>query len=113
VVAAILSEKHALSAEQLTAFEALLDAPEMDSEKRQELLQAIWNIVVCLIDYQWKYAGTAATDREEACGSIHGAGNQAAEDGDNQVEWSQSDFGRKHNEASVKELRQKGDHDSQ
>lgn len=55
IVAAILSDKHALSAEDLKAFEKLLDDRNASKADTQEYLQIIWNIVVGIIDHKWDY----------------------------------------------------------
>lgn len=68
IIAAILSDKHSLSAEELMVFENVLDAPDMDAESRQELLQAIWNIVVTLIDRECERHFRTA--RENQCGKV-------------------------------------------
>ena len=66
IIAAMLSEKHALSAEDLKAFEVLLNNPDLDAAKRQAFLQTIWNTVVGIIDFTWKMAAMMST--KDSCG---------------------------------------------
>lgn len=65
ILAAMLSEQHALSAEDLQTFESLCDGPDVDDATRREYLQIIWNIVVGIIDHKWS---VAANSSARACG---------------------------------------------
>jgi len=113
IVAAILSEQHSLSTEQLMAFEALLDAPDIDAGSAQELLQTIWNIVVCIIDYKWEQARAFGADRQNDCGSIDDERIQSGTSEADMISLGQSDHQKENKQAAVNEPRQKGRHDDQ
>ncbi len=106
IVAAMLSDKYNLSAEELAAFDELLNAPDVDPVKRQELLQRLWNIVVCLIDYQWENAAFPVP--ENSCGSIaYGEAESPTETSD-VVESSDQALTQNHNEVATDAPGQKG-----
>jgi len=111
IVAAIISKQHTLSAEQLTAFETLLDAPDADPQEREELLQAIWNVVVCFIDFQWEKARKRDHSEEDACGSIDLIGTSTARLESDLVESSEAKLEGRVRKAVEKTPCRKGCHD--
>ncbi len=106
IVAAMLSDKHNLSAEELAAFEELLDAPDVDPATRRELLQTLWNIVVCLIDYQWDK--TACLASQNSCGSIPCGINDLISETDDVIKSADHDLTHNHKEAAADAPGQKG-----
>ena len=106
IVAAILGDNHAMSTEQLSEFEDLLDAPDMDAGKRQELLQTLWNIVVCIIDFQWDVA--PCKDASISCESNTKRPDPQPSERPDMVEWGPSDCGKIYNEAAADKPRRKG-----
>ncbi len=106
IVAAMLSDKYNLSAEELAAFEELLDAPDIDPTKRHELLQTLWNIAVCLIDYQWENAATSMPPN--SCGSISYERGGAASGSDDVVRSLDQDLNQDEHEAAIDGPGQKG-----
>lgn len=108
VVAAILDKEHTLNAEQLLAFENLLDDPQASAEERQELLQAIWNVVVCFMDYKWEQAQRSAGANTNACGSNTRTNDQITQKRGDLLEWSQSEFEGEDSETAAQGKRRKG-----
>lgn len=53
IIAAGLGHQEALSEKELQEFDALLDAPHLNEQERQEFLQTVWNIIVACIDFGW------------------------------------------------------------
>lgn len=106
IVAAMLSDKYNLSAEELAAFEELLNAPDVDPIKRHELLQRLWNIAVCLIDYQWENAALAVP--QNSCGSISYGKGENPSDTPDMVESTDHTLTHNHNEAADEAPGQKG-----
>lgn len=102
LVTAILDKQHPLSAEDLSVFEGLIDDPELDPAQRQEFLQTIWNIVVCIIDYQWDKAP------HNLCGSIENDANKITAGSEDMVKCSDHDLTQNHNEAAAEAPGQKG-----
>lgn len=111
IVAAILSKDHSLSAEQLMAFETLLDAPDVDHGEKQELLQTLWNLVVSIIDHQWKQANASGAGGLNACGSIAQTRDQTTDHDGNLLQCSQAETQEGHSETAAHEPRRKGRHD--
>lgn len=106
IVAAMLSDKYNLSAEELSAFEELLDAPDIDPAKRYELLQTLWNIVVCLIDYQWDNAVCLAS--QNSCGSMPCGENGLISETGDVIKSTDHDLTHNHKEAAADAPGQKG-----
>lgn len=113
IVAAILSKDHALSAEQLLAFEALLDDPESSDADKQALLQTIWNVVVCIIDHQWAQAQARGSASANACGPIAKISDQRAECEHNLVDCTQSETEEDNGKTAAQAPRRKGRHDGE
>lgn len=100
LVASILDKKHTLSAEDLSVFEGLIDDPELDPAQRQEFLETIWNIVVCIIDYQWDNAARAVDQEISPCESEINCTESLPLRGANMVQSKDEELSRKHNEAA-------------
>lgn len=100
LVAAILDKKHPLSAEDLSIFESLIDDPELDPVQREEFLQTVWNIVVCIIDYQWDNAARTSDPVINPCESETNCTESLPLRGANVVQSKDEELSRKHNEAA-------------
>lgn len=100
LVAAILDKQHPLSAEDLSIFEGLINDPELDPEQRQEFLQTIWNIVVCIIDYQWDNAARTGDPELNRCESEINCTENLRNGGADMVQLEDDELSRKHNEAA-------------
>lgn len=112
IVAAILGNEHSLSAEQLIAFESLLEDPETDRETKQALLQTIWDVVVCIIDHQWEYARMRGLSGANACGTNANPDEHTPERSSDVVEYSQAQIAEEQDKTAAKSPRRKGCHDS-
>lgn len=106
IIAAMLSEKHPLSAEDLKAFETLLDGPDVDDAARLEYLQVIWSIVVGIIDHRWKT--TATTSDAGACGQKSQKGNSEQIEADNMLQSKNGKLSKSYKQASGKEQLSRG-----
>jgi len=66
IVAAIMGDTDALTADEVQAMETLLDCPDLDSGQKQEFIRTLYNIVAGIIEIQWlAYAEKAET---KGCG---------------------------------------------
>ena len=103
LIAAILSNKHTLSAEDLAVFEELLYDPDCDPEQRAEFLQTIWTIVVSIIDHTWDNAlfhprKTAG----KTCGSFADSAGKSACGAGHLVSSGDEELLHKHNMAAAR-----------
>jgi len=99
LIAAMLSDKHSLSAEELVAFEGLLDEPDMDADTQKELLQALWNIIVCIIDYQWEIASRSTST--DCCGSKPEDDNDSGIGASDMIEYQDHTLSQTHSQAAA------------
>ncbi|MGF1463690.1 MAG: hypothetical protein ACFB2Z_11105 [Maricaulaceae bacterium] len=80
IMATLLGQSTPLSDEDFAAFDAELDAADIAPEKRRELLQMLWNIVVAFVDLEWKQH--PVQQAQKACGQIPESGASPAFAGD-------------------------------
>lgn len=106
IVAAMLSEKHSLSAEDLSAFESLFDGPDVDDAALREYLQTIWKIVVAIIDHRWKTA--ASSPSVGACGQKSQNGNGGQIEADNMLQLKDEKLSKTYKRAADEERLSRG-----
>lgn len=101
LIAAIISDRYTLSAEDLRKFDVLLDDPDSDPEEREACLQEIGNIVMCIIDLQWDQALSKAG--QKACGSLQKDDPQSPSAPHDMVQYDNNTASPEHQEAADQE----------
>lgn len=99
IVAAALSHDTPLSADELAAFDQLLEEDtSLTEEQRREFLQALWSVIVSIIDFAWKDHPIQHALQE--CGKLTEIDSESAIEGNDMIQSRDKNLTKKYTKAA-------------